>query len=267
MYQAAQLAGARGTYQMGAALSRQRVRRRLSHLSAITPDQAAQIAMPKNTIKSTAGFTQAVYNQIVQSAQNLQLASPLPASCGTSPSVSLKPAIMVSAGAIGMKLAPLTGPAAPFVALGSALVGLFGTLFASHAAKVAKEQQVECAAMPAANDGLTAIYQAVQNGTLSPSDGKAALAQLQTEFAQTVSSILKSSSSACNAACVLSKQLKAAIAEMSSQFDDMAAAAAQQAAANPVGAALSPISSAIAGAGLPSWVLPAAGFFVLWKLL
>lgn len=259
MYPAAQLAGTRGTYQMGAALSRQRVRRRLAHLSAITPDQAAQIAMPKNTISSRAGFTQAVYGQIVQSAQNLQLASQLPASCGGTGSVSLKPAIMVTASGIALKIAPLTGPAAPFVALGAALVGLFGTLFAGHAAAVRKEQQVECAAMPAANDGLTAISQAVQNGTLSPSDGKAALAQLYTDFRQQVASILKDDSSHCNAACVLSKQLKAAIAEMSSQFDDMAAAAA----ANPV----SPISSAIAGAGLPSWVLPAAGFFVLWKLL
>src|SRR5712664_614964 len=206
MYGAAQLAGTRGTYQMGAALSRQRVRRRLSHLSAITPDQAAQIAMPKNTISSKAGFTQAVYGQMVQSAQNLQLASPLPASCGGSGSVSLKPAIMVTASGIGMKLAPLAGPYAPIVMLGAALVGLFGTLFAGHAAKVRKEQQVECAAMPAANDGLTAIYQAVKNGTLSPADGKAALAQLQMEFAQTVASIIKDNSSKCNAACVWSKQ-------------------------------------------------------------
>lgn len=263
MYQAAQLAAPRGTYQMGAALSRQRVRRRLSHLSAITPDQAAQIAMPKNTVSSKAGFTQAVYGQIVQSAQNLQLASQLPTSCGGTGSVSLKPAIMSVASGIALKLAPLTGPAAPFVALGAAAVGLFATLFAGHAAKVRKEQQVECAAMPAANDGLTAIYQAVQNGTISPADGKAALAQLYTDFRQQVSSILKDNSSQCNAACVLSKQLKAAIAEMASQFDDLAAAAAQQAAANP----LSPISSAIAGAGLPSWALPALGFFVLWKLL
>lgn len=266
MYQSAQLAGPRGTYQMGAALSRQRVRRRLSHLSAITPDQAAQIAMPKNTVSSKAGFTQAVYGQIVQSAQNLQLASQLPASCGGSSAVSLKPAIMAVASGIALKLAPLTGPAAPFVALGATALGLFATLFAGHAAAVRKEQQVECAAMPAANDGLMAIQQAVQNGTFSPADGKAALAQLYTDFRQQVSSILKDNSSQCNAACVLSKQLKAAIAEMSSQFDDLAAAAAaaaQQSAGNP----LSPISSAIAGAGLPSWVLPAAGFFVLWKLL
>jgi hypothetical protein len=226
--------------------------------------------MPKNTVSGRAGFTQGVYNTMVQSAQNLQLASPLPTSCGGTGSVSLKPAIMSVASGIALKLAPLTGPAAPFVALGAAAVGLFATLFAGHAAAVRKEQQVECAAMPAANDGLTAVYNAVQNGTFSPADGKAALAQLYSDFRQQVSSILKDNSSQCNAACVLSKQLKAAIAEMSSQFDDLAAAAAaaaQKAAANPVSAAIFPISNAIAGAGLPSWVLPAAGFFVLWKLL
>jgi hypothetical protein len=260
MYAAAQLAGPRGAYQMGAALSRQRGRRRLAHLSAITPDQAAQVAMPQSAISKTAGFTQTVYDSLVQSAKNLQLASQLPASCGGSGSVSLAPALISTASGIALKLAPLTGPAAPFVAMGAALAGLFSTLLASHDVAVKKEQQVECAAMPAANDGLTAIYQAVQNGTLSPADGKAALAQLYTEFRQQVASILKDNSSQCNAACVLSKQLKATIAEMSSQFDDMAIAAAQPGAANA-------ISSAIAGAGLPSWVLPAAGFLVLWKLL
>ncbi len=263
MYGAAQFAGTRGTYQMGAALSRSRARRQLSNLSAITPDQASQMAMPKNTITSRAGFNQAAYDQITQSAQQMQIAMPLPSSCNGTGSVSLKPAIMSVASGIALKLAPMTGPAAPFVALGAAALGLFSTLFAGHAAAVRKEQQVECATIPAANDSLNAIYAAVKNGTMSPADGKSALSQLYTEFRQQISSILQEDSSHCNAACVVSKELKAAIAEMSSQFDDMATAAA----ANPVGSALSPISNAIAAAGLPSWALPAAGFFLLWELL
>jgi hypothetical protein len=39
-------------------------------LGAITADAAAAQAMPKNTIRNTPGFTQAVYDEIVNAAQS-----------------------------------------------------------------------------------------------------------------------------------------------------------------------------------------------------
>src|SRR3954452_4786270 len=67
---------------------------------------------------------------------------------GTSPS------IIAAVGKGALAVAPLTGPAAPFVAIFGALASLFG---GSHAKKVAEESQILCAAVPAANQALEAI--------------------------------------------------------------------------------------------------------------
>jgi hypothetical protein len=274
-------------------------RARRSLLGALTPDEAAQTAMPLSTIRNTPGFQQSVYNYLVSSAQTGQMTAPLPTSCaGGTSNVSFKPAILSVAGGVALKLAPATGPAAPFVALGGALAGLFGAIFGKHAAAVAKEQQVICASVPAANDSLLAIDQAVQNGTITPQTGQAALTQLVSEFSQNVASIIKMSPSQCNAACVWTKMLKAIVAEKQSQYQDLiaqqaaqaAAAAAQQAAAtaaaqqtvqqiatNPVQAITSAASSVLApvetaatqvstSTGIPTWALYGAAGFLLYKL-
>lgn len=253
----------------------------LGSLGAITPDAAAKQVFPNAPKSSSAGHNMATYNAILASAQAGQLLDvngapayiPGTPACAAS-GVSAGSVALTSIATVGAKIAPLTGPAAPFVLIGSAIVGLFGGLFAHHAAAVKKEQSVLCAAVPAANNYLQLIDQAVQTGQSSPQDGLNALASLQSGFDSQVASIRKGAnptvSGECNAACVMSSCLRAIILVKGSQYQDLAA----QQAANPVGTALLPVSSAvqsiqsvITSAGLPSWLLPAAGFFALYELL
>jgi len=144
-----------------------------------------------------------------------------------------------------------------------ALGSLFGIVFGHHAAAVAAERKVLCAAVPSANDTLSAIYDAVGNGTMTPQQGQQALAGLLSQFAATVAPIIKSNSSQCNAACVWIKQLTAIVARQSSILQDTIDAAAK----SPVSSAASSILSPFTSSGIPPWLLYAAGGVLLWKVL
>jgi hypothetical protein len=200
-------------------------------LRGMTAQEAAEQAMPQSTISSTAGFTQAVFNDIVAAAQSGNFSAFNPSGCsGISPSgasivktgsglalagISAGSSIAMAAGAIGA----IAG--AGITAGASVLVSLFISIYQHHAQKVAEEQQVVCASVPAASDSLTAIDQAVMNGTITPAQGIQALQSLQTNFEQTVQPILKMSSGSCNAACVWVKELEAIVIMKSSQYQDM----------------------------------------------
>ena len=251
--------------------------RRRRRLSALTPDQAAQTAMPTSTIRNTPGFQQGVYDGIVAAAQAGQFTNFNPSGCPTSSKVSLKPVITSVASGLLLKAASMTAaipPLAISLAVAGAITGIFSALFGAHAAAVAKEQQVECAAVPAANDSLTAIDQAVQGGVMTPAQGISAMQSLLSEFQQQISSIVKDSPSQCNAGCVWTKTLKAIVAEKISQYQDMQTAAAASPSGSASGSAgtgstanvITQLTTAAASAGLPSWVLPAAGLLLAWKL-
>lgn len=237
-------------------------------LGALTPEQAAKQAMP--TVKNTPGFTQEVFNNIVQAAQTGNFDIPLPASCsgqGGAPSgARLAQVAAVGSGAatkIGLMIPALaTGPGAIIVAGIAAAINIFGALFAHHAQAVQKEQQAICASVPAAIDGLNAIEQAVSDGTISPSDGIAMLRNLQQQFLQTISGVTKNSSSACNAGCVWTKMLNAIVLQKTSQWQDMAAAASSTTATSGPGA----VSSASSVGTLPAWLPWAAAAGLLFFL-
>jgi len=233
-------------------------------LDAITADQAAQQAMPKSAISSKAGFTQTVYNNIVSAADAGRFVSWDQSQCSKSGVNMAKPVIATTVGGLALKFLPQAFAAGPIVggvvlAVG-ALGSLFGIVFGHHAAAVAQERKVLCAAVPSANDTLSAIYDAVGNGTMTPQQGQQALAGLLSQFSATVAPIIKSNSSQCNAACVWVKQLTAIVARQSSILQDTIDAATK----SPVS---SIFSSASAGGGIPSWLLYAAGGVLLWKVL
>jgi len=238
---------------------RRTARGRLHRLGAITPDQAAQTAMPTSQISSRAGFTQAVYNNIVAAAQSGNFETFNPSGCSLAPSgAAIKSAVTSSGAAIAGKVALMLPPPANVILAGvAAALNVFGALFAHHAQAVAKEQQVVCAAVPAASDALTAIEQAVAAGTVSPADGIAMLQNLLSSFKSQVSSIIKENSSQCNAACVWVKQLTAIVAELTSQYQDLAA----QQAANPL--AIATGASAGGVNWLPLAIAAAVGVFLL----
>lgn len=150
----------------------------------------------------------------------------------------------------GLQLATSAGViAAPFT-LGisiavSSIIGLFSTLINHHAQAVAKEQTVLCSAVPAANNYLKIIAQAVSSGAATPQDGIAALESLKGDFRSAVSSIYGD----CNAACVMYMELEAICLVMESQFQDMINAANASAAA---AAAAPPATAQLVTAGGPN---------------
>jgi len=243
-------------------------------LGSLSPEQATEQVFPSSKITSTAGHNQAAYNAILASASAGQILDnggvpayvPGSADCAAS-GVGATQVTLASIAATGAKLAPIAGPAAPAVVIGAAIVGLFGTIFGHHAAAVKKEQNVLCTAVPAANNYLQLIQQAVASGQSTPQQGIDALNSLVADFTSAVGSILKGSSPAasgsCNAACVVIAELKAIVAVLASQFQDMAAQQ-QQAAANTAGAT---VPGAASATGLPSWAIYAAAAAILLMLL
>lgn len=250
-------------------------------LRGMTAAQAAQAVMPQSQISSTAGFTQTVYNDIVQAAQNGNFISFNPSGCsGISPTgariVNTAGGLAISGLALGLSIGTtLTAVATAGITAGaSVLVGLFVSIYAAHAAKVKAEQQVVCASVPAASDSLVAIDQAVHAGTITPSQAITALQNLEQAFSQNVASIIKNDSSHCNAACVWVKQLEAIVLYKSSQYQDMETvataaalgtstiAASPAAGASTPGATATPVAAAAAAnifSEMPMWAWLALG--------
>ena len=256
--------------------------RHITGLSGITADAAASQVMPKSAIRSTAGFTQTVYNNILQAAAAGNFLTFNPTQCsGISPSgakiVNTAGGLALTGLSAGFAIAGVASAiAGPITAGASLLVGLFASILSHHAAAIAKERQVICAAVPAASDSLKAIYQAVAAGTITPQQGIDALSHLLESFQQAVAPIIKMDDSHCNAACVWVKQLTAIVLKKSSDFQDMAAA--QAAAAQPISG--SPTSSTAVAqlTGQPSalraelstvptwaWIAAAAALFLVVK--
>lgn len=216
-------------------------------MGALTPEQATEMIFPKAQVRSGAGHDLGARNAILHSVtaglmvndQGVPAYIPGTSQCaasGQSSDVKLAQisgqmaltgvniAAMAStsvAAAIGTALGPAT--------LGiSALIGLFPLLFGHHAAAVRQEQSVLCAAVPAANNYLQIIDQAVTTGKASPQQGIDALNSLVTDFHAKVQSIQHGSDpmsqGECNAACVMLSELRGIVALKASQYQDLAAA-------------------------------------------
>lgn len=205
-------------------------------LGALTADEAAQTAMPTSAIRSTPGFTQSVYDEILASINAGQITINLGSQCGASnsPNDSLNDLKLASTGsglalqavsAAGLAAGPLTAGISIAVA---SVVAIFSTIFSHHAQAVAKEQAAECALVPAANNYLNIIQQAVASGQQTPAQGIAALQSLQSDFESQISSVMKNTSSSCNAGCVIYKMLEGIVAYQTSVFQDLAAAQSAQ---------------------------------------
>jgi hypothetical protein len=254
-------------------------------LGAITADQAAAQAMPKNTIRNKAGFTQAVYDEIVNAARTGQFNdyNAQATSCVTGPSTTGQQVLSLTSSGAGLALTGAiqtgliaVGPATLGISIAIAgIVGIFGTIFSHHAAAIAKERRILCASGPAANNYLQIIDQAVQMGKATPAQAKQALQSLLADYTSTVQPIIKNNSGQCNAACVELKELTAIVAYKSSVYDDMANAApvSSSSGAGPTSAPavssgstlqIPPASAASAGVApaAPRW-LPIAALIAL----
>jgi hypothetical protein len=213
-------------------------------LGALTPDQATEEVFPQAQVKSSAGHNQSIRDQILASVQASQITGANPGmidyipgtgECSAvSSSAMLKPALLTAGGGFSLKFAPAAFAAGPVVgaavvAIG-ALADVFGAISAHHAAAVKKEQSTLCVAVPAANQALQVIDEAVQGGQATPQQGIDALNSLLSGFLSNVASIQHGSdpmSSQCNAACVEATKLHAIVLEKQSEYQDLIAGAAQ----------------------------------------
>jgi len=197
------------------------------HLGAMDPATAAAqiIGTDKNVNASskTAIQNSAAAGQMLDAGGQ---AAYIPGSADCSAvngSGMLKPAITATAGGLALKFSGVAGPAAPAVMAVGALLEVFGAIFAHHAAAVQKEQSTLCAAVPAANQALQVIAEAVTSGAATPQQAIAALQAMPGQFRSEVGAIYKD----CNAACVMYEELSAICLVQASQYQDLIDGAAQ----------------------------------------
>jgi|SRR5882724_4565992 len=243
-------------------------------LGALTAEQAAEQVFPQAKVTRTPGHTAAVRAEILSSAQgghvlaeNGALAySPEGGGCE---GVSLvKPALANTASGMALKFVGPAFAAGPLVGglvlAGAAIAKVFGIIFSHHAAAVAKERSILCAAVPAANQSLDVIDQLVQSGQATPAHGMDALDAVLSGFSDATAAIRKgndpASAAQCNAACVMLSALRAAIVRKKSLYQDLAVSQASSITGK--------VSSAIAGGDFSSllpWAAAGLGLYLILK--
>jgi len=165
-------------------------------------------------------------------------------------------ALTLSAGAIKLASpAALAAGTTLSLAFGAATLGLgaaltvFTVIYSHHKKQVAKERQVLCAAVPAANESLRVIETAIQNGQIAPAQAIAYLDDLFNQAQGAFGAIIKSDATHCNAACVWRYCLAAIVARKKDRYAHMTVVASgARAAADRCNAWLA------AGAPVPSQV-------------
>ena len=259
----------------------------LRGLAALTADQATEQVFPAASVKNSAGHNLSVRNQILASVNAGQIVNaqggsdyvPGTGQCSMSKNtgqVALQSATGVAGGVL-LKIGAASGNPIILASGAAAEVAslVFSVIFGHHRAAVAKEQSILCAAVPAANQSLQVISQAVQSGQFTPAQGIQALQTMLQQFGAAVTSIRQGSgpgsSGSCNAACVEYAKLNAIVIYMVSQFEDMAAASSSAPASSVVapgvipGAVTNAVANVAASTGIPPVALYAIGGLLLWK--
>jgi len=223
-------------------------------LGALTAEQATEEVFPASRVTSSAGHNAAARAQILESAGAGEImgasgadyvpgTSQCSAAAGSGPGnvqlAQTASGLALQGTSIGLVASGTVAAAAlaPWTMGISAIIGLFPLLFGHHAQAVKKEQSVLCTAVPAANNYLQIIDQAVKSGKATPQQGIDALNSLLSDFESQVSSIRQgndpTSSGQCNAACIEQTKLHAVVLVMQSEYQDMISAAAAQPAPAP----------------------------------
>lgn len=110
-----------------------------------------------------------------------------------------------------------------------AAINIFSAITQHHALAVQQEQTTLCLIVPKINDAIAGLDQAITQGQITLQQAFDGLSYLQNTYLQTVQPILKNSSSACNAACVIDRGIVALLEYKSYKYSKFVAAVA----ANP----------------------------------
>lgn len=239
-------------------------------LGAITPDAAARTVFPNPPASPNAGHNMQTFDSIVAAAATGQMSPAYLPGTSDCANVTLGPRAILTkgAGSAGQLLLKIGAASANPIVLAAGVAAtiasvVFSAIFGHHAKAVARERSILCAAVPAANQTLQVVDEAVASGQFTPQNGIDALSAMLGGFAQQVASIQHGADPTargeCNAACVMLSQLRAIVARKISEYQDLQTAAAA-AAATPGGA----VSQVFAGGN----VLPlAAAALVLFLIL
>jgi hypothetical protein len=203
-------------------------------LGAITADQAARTIFPNPPASPNPGHNMATFDSIVAAAQSgVMSPSYEPGTTGCA-SVTLGAKAIITAGGkqaagVLLKIGAASGNPILLAAGAAAEVAslVFSAIFGHHAKAVARERSILCAAVPAANQTLEAVDQAIASGQFSPQNGIDALQAMLGGFAQQVAAIQHgadpTAKGECNAACVMLSELRAIVARKVSLYTDMMA--------------------------------------------
>jgi len=240
-------------------------------LGALTPDAAARLIFPNPPRSPHPGHNMATFDAIVAAAGSGQMSPAYLPGTGDCAGVALglpKASIVKGAGAAGSLLLKMGAASANPILLGVGAAAeiasiVFGAIFGHHAKAVAKERSILCAAVPAANQTLVAVDEAVEQGLFSPQNAIDALRTMVAQFGQQVAAIQHGAdptvAGECNAACLMFSELRAIVARKVSQYQDMLAQP-------PAGGAAQSIASMFSGAGASFLPWAAAGL-VLYLIL
>jgi hypothetical protein len=210
---------------------------------------------PPSRLKDVPGFGQTVYDAVIQAVATQQIPSGT-ATCSTNAAAgSAEDATLTKeAGSITSSVLVASGVGAPFAPIVNGISSLVASIFGGHAQAVAEENDILCAAIPAANQALTQVIQQYQTGAYTAAQVQQALAQLLSAFQAAVAPIIKNDSSDCNASCVNVLCLQGAIGSINAMVAQMEASGgpASASATASGGAAVSSVLTP--GSPLPGWV-------------
>jgi hypothetical protein len=242
-------------------------------LGDITADAAARMVFPNPPASPHAGHNMSTFDSIVSAAGSGQMSPAYLPGTSDCANATLGPRAVITKGGsqVGGLLLKIGAASGNPIVLGIGAAAevasiVFSAIFGHHAKAVARERSILCAAVPAANQTLLVVDQAVAEGNFTPQNGIDAVNAMVAGFAQAVASIQHgadpTAKGECNAACVMLSQLRAIAYRKVSQYQDLQAAAAAAAAA-PVSSLVQSISTGT----FPSFLPWAAAGLVLYLIL
>ena len=253
-------------------------RLRLGQLVSGTISSAVQSQFFPST-SSTAGFTQNDLNNFILAVQTRYIPTQFITDINGC-SISAQPLSQVpgataamattSAGTAAIKIAPATGPAAPFVAAAGAVLDLIGSIFGAKAAKEQTEDEVLCQQLNNANQSLAAIDAALEAGTMTGAQATQAYAYLVSQYQSAVQSagILRTpSATSCDASCVFLRMLNGIVAQRNLDLTTNPPPADVAAAGGTASSVVTSAAAAITASGIPAWAWALGGIGLLYWLL
>jgi hypothetical protein len=260
------------------------VRQSLGASPACSGVDASVISQYFPTVNNTPGYTQNDFQNFCSAvASGYFPESIIMAIDGCTSAASPTPSASVSTGVDAggsalMKLAPATGPAAPFVAAAGSILQVIGSIFSAKAQLEKTEDQVLCQQLQNFNAALQQIDAAVNAGTLNSAGVTQAYAALISAYNSAVTSAgiiahdnPTNSSGGCDAACVFQRIIEGILAQRAINLQANSTPADQSSpAASSAGSAVSSVAdsleSALTGMSPLVWIGAAAALFLVFSM-